>query len=83
MEREKRLIPFSFPSHCPPRASLFVDVSPQSPRDSARQNKKSGLCGEVAVGSSSSSSSSFIHTYSIAIQQQEEKKELKTKLTIH
>ena len=33
--------------------------------------------------SSSLSSSSFIHTYSIAIQQQEEKKEVKTELTIH
>ena len=71
MEREKRLIPFSFPSHRPPRASLFGYVSPQSPRDWARQNKQSdGLCGEVADGSSSS----FIHTYSIAIQQQYGKK---------
>ena len=32
---------------------------------------------------SRSSSSSFIHTYSITIQQQKEKKEVKTELTIH
>ena len=68
MEREKRLILFSFPSHRPPLASLFGDSLLSLPVTKRAQGKKSGLCGEVAVGSSSSSS--FIHTYSIAIQQQ-------------
>ena len=68
MEREKRLILFSFPSHRPPLASLFGDSLPSLSVTKRAQSKKSGLCGEVAVASSSSSS--FIHTYSIAIQQQ-------------
>ena len=66
MEREKRLILFSFPSHRPPLASLFGDSLLSLHVTKRAQSKKSGLCGEVADGRSSS----FIHTYSIAIQQQ-------------
>ena len=82
MEREKRLIPFSFPSHRPPRASLLVMSLPSLPvTERVKTKKTDGLRGEVAVGSSSSRS--FIHTYSVTIQQQYEKKGVKTELTIH
>ena len=65
-----------------PRSLPYLVMSlPSLPvTERAKTKKTDGLCGEVAVGSSSS----FIHSYSIAIQQQyEKKKEVKTELTIH